>query len=230
MVRAKSNRAKSSLPRAGNRNRGRLDDVRLACDIRVASQPPNLPSIPSENHPWTSLIFNPRATPRSVRRWNWSLNRSRSIAPSFLFFLFLRWLLKNLRNSGRKFWKEERKEFSRETEREYWKNEGVFKLMKKGYWRIWGKVRFVKIDKKRNIRYSEITKNDLQQASSITTLKTIFKYILLNTHVCRWNHHSRKYYFMNKFCLSIFTQRSYRYLYSPCPKLSTNFHDCSSLW
>lgn len=152
---------------------------------------------------------------------------------SFIFVFFISSMAfkkSQKRYSGRKFWKEERKKFSRETEREYWKNEGIFKLMKKGYWSIWGKVRFVKIDKKRNIRYSEITKNDLQQASSITTLKTIFKYILLNTHVCRWNHHSRKYYFMNKFCLSIFTQRSYRYLYSPCPKLSTNFHDCSSLW
>lgn len=152
---------------------------------------------------------------------------------SFIFVFFISSMAfkkSQKRYSGRKFWKEERKEFSRETEREYWKNEGIFKLMKKGYWRIWGNVRFVKIDKKRNIRYSEITKNDLQQASSITILKTIFKYILLDTHVYRWNHHSRKYYFMNKFCLSIFTQRSYRYLYSPCPKLSTNFHDCSSLW
>lgn len=105
---------------------------------------------------------------------------------SFIFVFFISSMAfkkSQKRYSGRKFWKEERKEFSRETEREYWKNEGIFKLMKKGYWSIWGKVRFVKIDKKRNIRYSEITKNDLQQASSITTLKTIFKYILLNTHV-----------------------------------------------
>lgn len=101
MVRAKSNRAKSSLPRAGNRNRGRLDDVRLACDIRVASQPPNLPSI------WESPLNLVNLQPscdsskcKAVKLIPESITIDCSFY-SFLFFLFFRWLLKNLRNDTR---------------------------------------------------------------------------------------------------------------------------------
>lgn len=96
-----------------------------------------------------------------------------------------------------------------------------------------------KIDKKKNIRYFIITivkvsKENYEEWFTATILNNDLENNDLNIffwiYVCTWNYHSRKYYFMNKFRLSIFTQRSYRYLYSPGPKLSTNFHDCLSLW